>query len=207
MRNIVTLTAMLILVCALISCTRIIDLVVPQDTATATIENPTQTETPEPTPDLQITPTSVWDAYTPSTIKEIIGEFEEEVGSVELGNMSIYPFPAFRVKMVFLDVCRDLQQGRIDLLTTWSKQFNPQNTTKLLRVHKHECLFKEGKNEFWLPIQEQLLPYLRQEVDKGEDVTLYIRWMGINREVKEIDWVFWIAEFQADNSSNSLPNS
>lgn len=139
--------------------------------------------------------TSVWDQYKPSTIELIISEFNEEVESLPIGSQSIYPYPSYKVKMIYLDECRDLTPGRIEILTLYSNAFTSELTDTLVKIHQQECLFSEGNEEYWLPIQEQLIPYLQKEANKGDEVTLYIRWIGVNKITSEIDWVFWIAEF------------
>ncbi|MCE9646699.1 MAG: hypothetical protein K8S20_11935 [Chloroflexi bacterium] len=63
-------------------------------------------------------------------------------------------------------------------------------------MSKHECLFAEGTAEYWMPIQEPLLPDLQKEAVNGSVVDLFIRWLGANRDTQEIDWVFWISNFR-----------
>jgi hypothetical protein len=137
---------------------------------------------------------AAWDKYAPSTIQSIIAEFKGEVEKVNQG-YTIYPYATFQVKMIYQGLCRDISPGRIELLSMWTFAVVPKELDRYVGLNKHECLFKEGAAGYWLPIQEPLLPHLEIEVGNGHEVILFIRWLGANRDTKEIDWVFWIAAF------------
>lgn len=141
------------------------------------------------------TPPSPWDRYEPATLESIKAEFVGEASEVYIGGWSLYPYPAYQVKMINLNSCREISKSRAFLLSKWSDSFMTENKDLFISMYKHECLFSEGTDEYWMPIQEQLIPFLEDEVAEGEEATFYLRWIGVNRETEEIDWVFWISEF------------
>jgi hypothetical protein len=66
-----------------------------------------------------------------------------------------------------------------------------------------EMLFIENGVEFWLPVQNVLLPYLRKELRKGESVTVFADWIGITypRQGGKRTHVFLVNEFEKSESS------
>jgi len=163
----------------------------PEPTATG---SSIQNDPSDTTNDLSAPP-SPWDRYEPATIESIKAEFEEEASGIYIGGWSLYPYPVYQVKVINLDSCRKISKSRTFLLSKWSDSFMTEDKDLFISMYKHECLFSEGTDEYWMPIQEQLIPFLEDEVAEGEEATIYVRWIGVNRETAEIDWVFWISEF------------
>ena len=133
--------------------------------------------------------------FKAATLKAIIQEFKDEVEQVSLGNQSLYPYPSYQVRVNYEGRCREIQPGRLQLMALWASHFNPQNAEELLAFYEMECSFSEQGQTYWMPIQKVVLEALKVEVNEGDEIDLYIRWIGINREETSIDWVFWIIDF------------
>jgi len=77
-------------------------------------------------------------------------------------------------------------------LDVWSQVRGVPATSRAM--YKKQILVREGDQEFWLPIQEQLLPYLHDEVMHDGDVTLQLKRYGARPNE---DVVFGVQEFLA----------
>ena len=58
--------------------------------------------------------------------------------------------------------------------------------------YKYEFLIQEGDTEIWVPMQEQVLPYMAEELTIGKSFEVYYILAGINKG----DWLFLGTEFQ-----------
>jgi hypothetical protein len=68
-----------------------------------------------------------------------------------------------------------------------------------------EMLFIEDGVEFWLPVQNVLLPHLRKELRKGESITIFANWIGITYPGQggKRTHVFLVNEFEKAGSSQA----
>lgn len=68
-----------------------------------------------------------------------------------------------------------------------------------------EMLFIEDGAEFWLPVQDVLIPHFRQELLKGDNVIVLADWIGITYPEKgrERAHVFLVNEFEKPESSRA----
>ncbi len=97
----------------------------------------------------------------------------------------------YRVRVTYTGQQRDIRVSVRQLISNWVKSLdlNP----KLLDLFKQEILVREAGSQYWLPIQEQLLPHVAREVRTGDLVDLYIMRVGSAKT----ESVFIVNEFQA----------
>jgi hypothetical protein len=77
----------------------------------------------------------------------------------------------------------------------------PDFSTKFMT----EMLFIEDRTQFWLPVQDVLLPHLRREMQKGESVILLANWIGVTyaeRDGRGLH-VFLVNEFEKPDVSKT----
>ena len=60
---------------------------------------------------------------------------------------------------------------------------------------ENEVLFRVGQEEIWMPIQPQVLEYLKKEVNKGSIVTLYCLFLNEHTVNNELYNTLFISEF------------
>jgi len=176
----------------------------PTATATAT-QTPTFTATPTPTPTATPSPTNTprptatkeltgWARYQLTTLDELIQQFEPEMTAHEAG-LSIYPDAVFRVVVVYEGESRPIAPERMAIWGAYLMAFHPDRAAELAGLYETEILFSVEGAEYWMPIQSPLIPFLEDEVPVGEEVTLFIAFLGINHQAEEKEWIFWINEF------------
>jgi hypothetical protein len=93
--------------------------------------------------------------------------------------------PLSREKLAFI----------VDWATSVSAQMSREQVAALFRS---EGLFREDSTEYWLPVQSQLIPYMKEELRVGDEVTLYLVWIGaLKSSSAELDRVFLVNNFPA----------
>jgi len=104
-------------------------------------------------------------------------------------------FPS-RVEMTYTGQFRDISESKLLLISTWMKTFAPQlSDSQIKELFKQEGLFIEDTVEYWLPVQSQLIPYMVEELDEDQKVTLLLVWAGLTKFSGEVEWVFLVNNF------------
>ena len=137
-----------------------------------------------------------WNRYRPATlgeIKEHLSHFPEKfVGMTVNAEAASKPY---RINAGYLSEFRRIPQAKLQLLKDWwGGMFNvPGDFTKLF---EHEVLIQVETDQYWMPVQSPVIPYLQKELQKGDRVWLYIMAVGSLDYEESHDWVFIINEFQ-----------
>lgn len=175
------------------------DTPIPTDTPTPT---PTATRTRKPTATPTFTPSTFdYDRYRPDTLAGVIEEFEEEIIDESDQNMLLYPYVDVRVSVIYTGESRPISEDRLALWATFLFAFLGDRAHALANLYETEYRFSEKGVDYWMPVQTPLIPFLEDEAKAGQEITLFIKWIGVNNLVDrdEIDWVFWVNEFRVDN--------
>ncbi len=153
------------------------------------------TSTPRPEPTLTQTPASKWERYKPNTFEQIVAENSQEMVNEPAGYYVPMPELPAKVKVVYTGKTRNTSKERLAFIYLWAKTVGAKIDDSN-QVFGTEMLFKEGSREYWLPVQTQLIPFFRDELKVGDEVTLYTIWIGTNiKEDRSTDWVFLVNEF------------
>lgn len=177
----------------------------PTYTPTST-RTPTETPTPKPTRTPMATPTPAssgfdYDRYQPGTLASIIEEFEAEIESERDQNMLLYPYVDVRADVIYTGESRPISEERLAIWHAFLFAFLYDRFETLSSLYEMEFRFVENGMDYWLPVQSQLIPYLEDEAKVDQEITLFIKWIGVNSmaDPEEIDWVFWVNEFWVDD--------
>lgn len=188
-------------------------------TATATFEpTPTATSTHTPTPSATFTatpkptatarptqiptPTSTWDRYQPRTLRDIIKltdgflEGVQERPALYLENSPEYQYPS-RIHVIYTGEFREISDEHQLLLDFWADPFGSRK--EFADLFEHEALFIEGDTEYWIPVQEPLIPYMENELEVNKKAIIYVIWIGASMKstVDKAERVFLLNEFRA----------
>jgi hypothetical protein len=165
------------------------------------IPTPSNTPTPGVTAILdetQAPDASPWDRYQPRTIKEIIEQNLSETETL-LDNSIFMNFGddyASRVDVTYTGQFRDVSEGKLLLISTWLRSWAPQLSEQdIHEIFKTEGKFIEDNTAYWLPIQSQLVPFMKEELKKDDKVTLLLVWPGIVKYSNQIEWIFLVNTF------------
>ena len=137
-------------------------------------------------------PEDSWDAYVARTLGSIIKQHQSDAAKADQ-----YFAPdnsPSRVKVIYLGKQRSLPKERAAFLDKYFLQVTKQ--AELRKLFKSEVLVREDEHEYWLSIQTDLIAHLREEVNPGAEVELFIIWLGTVRATGKLEWIFAISEFQ-----------
>lgn len=98
------------------------------------------------------------------------------------------------IRLTYTGEVRAVGEMRQKLIENWSKLYSQRKD--YYKLFEREFLFKEGADEYWLPVQEPVTKYFDKELKKGELVDLYLVRPGGVKSGEKVDWVFLVEEFQ-----------
>lgn len=179
--------------------------ITPTSTPTASA-TPTATPLPKPTstPKPTATPANnTWDRYTPNTLANIIVLNHELLATDHYPTLYIevstdYQYPS-TVEVIYSGEIRELDPVKDFLIQNWTGSLSEDLRSYFQKAFQHEILVIEADVEYWLPIQEALIPFLEDEVDPGNKMLIYVVWIGahIPDANTQPESVFLINEFKA----------
>lgn len=176
----------------------------PTPTATFTATS-TNTPSPLPTSTPTITPeptviSPLWSDYKPRLLSDIINEVQDLVIN-DINDDSFWlnggdPRKA-EVMATYTGEFRPMEGLKPMGILTWAKiGFPPTVNGKPLE----ELFVNEGKfivegNEYWMPIQDQLIPFMKDELAPGDEVPLLLVWAGAMKFGGKLEWLFIVNNF------------
>lgn len=146
---------------------------------------------------------STWDRYKETTLNQIMTEEKSHLdSSAKVGtfvfNTTSLTNP-YSVNLIYKGKYRKILPQTTQFLNAWGKSLSVDS--KNIALYEEEVLFAESNgNEHWMPIQKQLVPYLKKEAVSDGHVNLAIMWSGAYQESTGYNWVFLINEFDAQQN-------
>lgn len=131
-----------------------------------------------------------WERYKSESIKGVIDKHKNsDADSIILA--AHYPF---RTKVIFNKQLISLTLESEKVLNGFVASQGHKETAKMYAdKFKNELLVVQDREEYWVPIQDALLPHLAEELKPGDEFYIYATLAGR----VEGKWVFLINEFQA----------
>jgi hypothetical protein len=138
-----------------------------------------------------------WGRYTPGTIAASLQQHESSIRGDHVANhpslvISGDDFPTL-AHVIYRGDSRPLDPKRLEVLREWGLTF--LRDTSVVQDFDREYLFQEGKQLFWLPVQDSVASYFARELHSGQQVTLYVVWFGAYYAGRDITWAFIVNEF------------
>jgi hypothetical protein len=144
-----------------------------------------------------------WDDFKRRTLKEIVSIDAKEINDSERENRVIFHadmlLSVIRVK--YTGKSRAVSDVKKDFLKMWAKTFS-LNTDEYAALYEKDLLFTENGVEYWLPVQNPVIPYFAKELKEGEEVDIYIVRAGGVCKKKVCDWLFLVEEFQKPKATS-----
>ena len=146
-----------------------------------------------------------WKKYQPRTLDQIIKNHAAKVlddpdilmnfpdGSTAVLTRDSFPS---RVKVTYTGQSRSISPKRKEIISNWFTVTYPDRRDEYFKLLDTEFLFTETLIEYWMPVQNPLIQPLQEELKKGDDVTLYVAWVGARKESGKVDWVFLVNGFE-----------
>src|SRR4030042_1107476 len=117
-------------------------------------------------------------SYTQTTLQNILSE--EQNHSHGKAEARLYAdliqlegrVTKYRVSCCYSDIRRPISEKKKNLIKIWMETL--QIDPKLASLYQQEIRVSEGKREHWIHIQEQLFPYINQELVRNDTIELFI---------------------------------
>ena len=146
---------------------------------------------------------SSWDAYRPGTIGHIIELRDSSIHATPTNQLPTWIMPGnqfpTRAVVMYTGDSRPIDETRREIIRRWALSFGRDSS--IAALYSREFLFKEGQQEFWLPVQDKVASFFPRELQPGRAVTLYVAWLGAYYAGRDITWAFVVNEFDADTTA------
>jgi hypothetical protein len=128
-------------------------------------------------------------------LEDVIAEVQSDVEAEESG-YALFPGITFRVNLTYLDEYRSIIESSKNLLSIWVLFLRPENE-EFMNLYQQEVLFLDEttQTEYWIPVQEPIIPYMKVELGKWSRITAYLMFLGADQSTRPIDYVFWMTEY------------
>src|SRR6201986_1589087 len=139
-----------------------------------------------------------WSRYRPGKLSDIIKAHTDPVETrdkgVDLGSDPV------RARVTYTGMSRPTVATKQRFIAFYMESLG---TPEFAKEFETEMIFIEDGYEFWLPVQNVLVPYFRKEMNKGEQVTLFANWIGITYPERGRNrlHVFLVNEFEKPDVS------
>lgn len=101
---------------------------------------------------------------------------------------------ATKARVTYTGRSRPLTSPAGRVIALWLRAFGGDVNDAAL--FQSELLFREDGTDFWLPVQDPLVPHFAEEVRPGDAVTLYVIYIGALRHDGRLLGVFLVNEFE-----------
>jgi hypothetical protein len=105
------------------------------------------------------------------------------------------------VRVTYTGESRSIGVERKEFIKLWAGS-NSAFQPGYADLFENEYLFKEGNDEYWLPVQKKVAAYFAAELKASDLVDIYLIRPGALRVKDKTDWVFLVEEFQKPKSQN-----
>lgn len=130
-------------------------------------------------------------SYTETSFEKVISTHENDFESdIDIG-ISAYTFK-YKSKIQFSNKFRALTGARKIFLHQWVKALG--QSKEFVEQYKSEFLVKKSEFEIWIPMQEQVIPYMNKEITPNQEFYLYYIYVG----AKKGELVFLATEFKVE---------
>lgn len=133
-----------------------------------------------------------WANYQPGTLREIEAELAppqpEGIGQTSTG------LPV-KVMVRYSGESRPVSQVNRDAIATFASTQQNAPQANITELFTQEFRFTEADQDYWLPLQKQMIPFINEELSKGDQVQLLALWIGYAHPQGEVNHTFLVNEF------------
>jgi hypothetical protein len=142
-----------------------------------------------------------WNDFERRTLQELVktNEREEDENIKRFPDQNQFVFrdtilPSV-ANLTYTSESRPLSAERKKFIETWARSY--YRNTGYANLYATEFLFKEGTEDYWLPVQKGVAKDFAEELKKGDLVDLYLITPGGLRVNKgKTVWLFLVEQFQ-----------
>lgn len=141
-----------------------------------------------------------WARYTPSTLARVVKAHPGTVA--ERGKGAGTDWEPVRARVTYTGTSRPIAIGKQRLISAYMET---NGTPQFANKFPTEWRFVENGVEFWLPVQDVLIPYFGKELHKGDSVELFVELIGLTQPERDGRrmHVFVVNEFNKSESKQA----
>lgn len=141
-----------------------------------------------------------WDIFKPRTLEEVLSITTNAVRPDDSMFFSTDQLES-KVEVIYTGQSRPLIESRKKFIGKWAMILERKTTKggdgkQYAALYESEYLYKEGDTEYWLATSKPITKYFDKELKPGDKMNLYLISIGAYRNVKDIDVVLLVEEFQ-----------
>jgi hypothetical protein len=150
---------------------------------------------------------SAWEDYKPAEFEDIMRISDSQPDShwdlhiippkTQPGAATIclyYRPVAYKFKLIYTGKTRTIDKSKKEALVAWLK--SSHQDMKIANLFNKEMLFLDNATEYWLPVQDPLIPYFQKEIGKNKMVNLFVRFFGFIKTGHKREYLFTVNEFE-----------
>jgi len=145
-------------------------------------------------------------SYTKTTLQDIIAEeqnhhsFDQVAAKKQANDIQLEcRVSKYQVPCSYSDIQRPISEKKKNVIKMWMETLKID--PKLASLYQHEIQVTEGTRTYWIPVQEQLFPFMNKELVKNDTIGLFILLIG----KVESEHVFIATEFEKSISPAKNP--
>ena len=95
-----------------------------------------------------------------------------------------------RASVEFTGQKRPISTSHQEMIKMWMKLKN--TSKKIMSLYENEFLFKEGDQEYWIPVQKPVEEAMLKELKVNDMITLFVIYVGGRKAAmaKNFEWLF-----------------
>jgi hypothetical protein len=141
-----------------------------------------------------------WDRYRPARLDTVVQNHRHllDVTYDAALDSSLYaqvkPFP-LRTRLAFGGKVRPVAPTTTTLMQAWAEARNVE--APLADLFTQEARFEGEERSYWMPVQKQLVPFLKNKWPEGGRLELYVQFIGFwMKEKDQATWVFMVNAYR-----------
>jgi hypothetical protein len=99
-----------------------------------------------------------------------------------------------RVRVMYKGTARPLPQLKKDVISQWANRYAGSLQHYTVQ-YKTDVLFSEAGLNYWLVVNQRLVPQLQRQLKKGQPVDLYLIRLGAFKTGDKWRWVLLVEDF------------
>ena len=92
-----------------------------------------------------------------------------------VAGVTVSPDVPIRARVVYSGEFRSLRDDTRRLIAAWG---DSMNTPGLLEVFLQEARVREGRAEYWIPVQQPLVAQMKEELDPLQEIEVFVIYVG-----------------------------
>jgi hypothetical protein len=136
-----------------------------------------------------------WAKYVPRKLSEVVKANNNEDMQQTRGVAIVTGSITIKARVIYVGRSRPIPADKKSLIKLWMQ--SNKISEEVFQMFAEEFLFSEDGVEFWLPVQNVLIPHFKKEMRNGESLDLFTAWIGVtDAEPGKRKHVFLVNEFQ-----------